>query len=44
MNALYDSEGYEYPVDDYRQIYVPLESEPADALAIEEETKKEIKN
>ena len=26
MNVVYDSEGYEYPVDDYGQIYVPLES------------------
>ena len=44
MNALYDSEGYEYPVDDYGQIYVLLESEPADALGIEEEKVKEIRN
>ena len=44
MNVLYDSEGYEFPVDEYGQIYVPLEAKPADAMAIEEETKKEIKN
>ena len=44
MNVPYDSEGYEYPVDEYGQIYVLLEAEPHDAMAIEEETKKEIKN
>ena len=44
MNVLYDSEGYEYPVDDYGQIYVPLEVEPADAIVIEEEIVKETKN
>ena len=44
MNALYDSEGYEYPVDDYRQIYVPLEAESADASVLtEEETEKGTK-
>ena len=40
MNVLYDLEGHEYPVDDYRQIYVPLESEPADAGVAEVETDK----
>ena len=44
MNVLYDLECHEYPADDYRQIYVPLEAEPTDAGATEEETKKEIKN
>ena len=44
MNVLYDLESYEYPVDDYRQIYVLLESQLADAMAIEEEKVKEIKN
>ena len=44
MNVLYDSEGYEYPMDDYRQIYVLLEAEPTDASVIEEEKIKEIKN
>ena len=29
FNVLYDSEGQEYPMDDYGQIYVPLESELA---------------
>ena len=36
MNVLYDCEGYEYPVDNYRQIYVSLEVEPTDANVIEE--------
>ena len=40
---MYDSEGYEYPVDDYRQIYVPLESEQTDAGVIEEEKGKRNK-
>ena len=44
MNVLYDSEGYEYPINDYGQIYIPLESEPADAMMIEEEKEKNTKN
>ena len=44
MNVLYDSEEYEYPVDDYGYIYVPLEAEPADAVVIEEETENKTKN
>ena len=44
MNVLYDLEGYEYLVNYYRQIYVPLEFEPADAMMIEEETQKDTKN
>ena len=44
MNVLYDSEGYEHPVNDYGQIYVPLESEPADSMTIEEETQKDTRN
>ena len=43
INVLYGSKGYEYPMDDYRKIYVPLEAEPADAVVIEEETEKETK-
>ena len=27
MNILYDSEGCEYPIDDYGQVYVPFELE-----------------
>ena len=44
MNVLYDSRGYEYPVDDYRHIYVPLQSEQTDASVNEEETEKVTKN
>ena len=44
MNVLYDSEGYEYPVDDYGQIYVPLDAEQTDARVNEEEKRKETKN
>ena len=45
MNVLYDSEGCEYPIDDYGQVYVPFELEPAGATGvIEEETPKTTKN
>ena len=45
MNVLYDSEGYEYPVDDYGQVYVPFEFEQASASDVtEEETVKSTKN
>ena len=44
MNVLYDFEGYEYPVNDYGQIYVPLEAAPTDASVTEEETEKGTKN
>ena len=43
MNVLYDLKDYEYIVDDYRQIYVPLESEPADTVMIEEKKEKNTK-
>ena len=43
MNVLYDSEGYEYPVDDSGQIYVLLEAKPTDAGVIEEGKEKEKK-
>ena len=45
FNVLYDSEGQEYPVDDYRQIYVPLESEHASGEEqVEDEKEKTTKN
>ena len=44
MNVLYDSEGYEYSVDDYGQIYVPLDAEQTDAGVSEEGKLKETKN
>ena len=44
MNVLYDAEGYEYPVDDYGQIYIPLEAEQTAAEINEEEKNKETKN
>ena len=44
MNVLYDAEGYEYPVDDYGQIYIPLETEQTAAEMHEEEKNKETKN
>ena len=44
MNVLYDSEGIEYPVDDYGQVYVPFELEQSGAGETEVETEKEPKN
>ena len=43
MNVLYDSEGIEYPVDDYGQVYVPFELEQTGAGEIEEEKDKSYK-
>ena len=43
MNILYDEEGYEYPIDEYGQIYVPLEPERTVAGENEEEIEKETK-
>ena len=46
IKVLYDSEGCAYLIDDYRQVYVPFELEPAGATSglIEEETPKTTKN
>ena len=44
MNVLYDANGYEYPIDDYGQIYVLLKTEQTAAEVIEEEKMKETKN
>ena len=45
FNVLYDSEGQEYPVDDYGQIYVPLESELTGGEELVEDVKeKSTKN
>ena len=44
MNVLYDSEGIEYPVDDYGQVYVPFELEQSGARETEVEKEKETKN
>ena len=43
FNVLYDSEGQEYPVDDYGQIYVQLESEHAGGEEQVEDEKEKIK-
>ena len=43
MNVLYDSEGYEYPVDDYGQIYISLKTEQTAAGTHEEEEIKKQK-
>ena len=43
MNILYDVEGYEYPIYEYGQIYVPLEIEQTVAKVIEEGKIKETK-
>ena len=45
LNVLYDSEGCEYPVDDYGQVYVPFKFEQTSArVENEEEKQKTIKN
>ena len=44
MNVLYDSEGIEYPVDDYGQVYVPFEFEQSGARETEVEKEKDTKN
>ena len=44
MNVLYDAEGYEYPIDDYGQIYIPLKTEQTAAETYEEEKNEETKN
>ena len=44
MNILYDEEGYEYPIDEYAQIYVHLKQKQTAIGQNEEEIKKETKN
>ena len=44
MNDLYNADGYEYPMGEYGQIYVPLEVEPTVAEMDEVEKSKEAKN
>ena len=45
MGVVYDEEGYEYPVDDEGQIYIPSSTgQTAAEEWIEEEKDKEIKN
>ena len=44
MNVLYDSEGYEYPMDDYALNYVPLEVEQAIAGPEKEGIDRNTKN
>ena len=44
MNVLYDANKYEYPVVEYSQIYVPLETDPAVAELDEVEKSKETEN
>ena len=45
MGVVYDEEGYEYPIDDYGQLYVPYHPEQAVAFGeIEEETEKPTKH
>ena len=44
MGVVYDDEGYEYPVDDYGQLYVPLHPKETIAGEAKEEISKETKN
>ena len=43
MNILYNAEGYENPIDEYGQIYVPLKTKQTVAEVIEEERLKKQK-
>ena len=44
MGFVYDDEGYEYHVDDYGQLYIPLHPEETIAREAKEEISKETKN
>ena len=45
MGIVYDEEGYEYPIDDQGQLYIPYHPEEAAASGVtEEEIQKEVKN
>ena len=44
LSVLYDDEGNQYPIDDARQLYVPLDFGQAFAESAEVETENEIKN
>ena len=44
LNVVYDEEGYEYPIDNFGQLYVPLEFEQIAAKEVQEEKEKGPKN
>ena len=44
LNGVYDEEGYEYPIDNFHQLYVPLEFEQTAAEEVQEEKDKTPKN
>ena len=45
MGVVYDEEGYEYPIDDYGQLYVPYHPEQTTAFGeTEDEMEKQTKN
>ena len=45
MGIVYDAEGYEYPIDDEGQLYIPYHPEQTAALGgTEEENEKGTKN
>ena len=41
---MHDANGYEYPIGEYRQIYIPLEMGQTIAGLVQEENSKDIKN
>ena len=41
---VYDEEGYDYPVDDKRRVYVPLDPQTITEMEHPENTEKETKN
>ena len=45
MGIVYDEEGYEYPIDDNGQLYIPYHPEQTAASGVnEEEIKNDTKN
>ena len=44
LNGVYDEEGYEYPIDNFHQLYVPLECEQTVAEEVREEKGKSTKS
>ena len=44
MGVVYDNKGYEYPVDEYGQLYVPLYPKKTIAEEVQVEKKKDTKN
>ena len=44
MNVFYDANGYKYPIDDFRQIHIPLKTKQNFFKVEQVENIKETKN